>query len=207
MKLKLKKDKLLTQKKAYFILIILFVVGCILGLILPMFLSLDNHELLKTTISSFFNNVMNNEINYQSGITNSLITNYTFLIGVWLLGISIIGIPVVLLLLIYKGFILGFSVSSIIHVYGVKGIIGAFTYIFPGPILLNITTILLTFYAVSFSHKLFRYLFLKESLNFKMIMNKYLKILLISSISFLIVSLSDVYLAPTFMKLFTFLIK
>ena len=110
-------------------------------------------------------NVLNNQINYNVGIKNSLLTNSIFLISIWLFGISLIGLPIVLVLLIYKGFIFGFSVSSIIKVYGIKGIFGAFTYLFPGTILALITTILLCFYSTSFSIKLFRYLFLKENLN------------------------------------------
>jgi len=206
-KFKITKDKLFIQKRVYIILLILLVIGIILGLLYPLFLSIENTDLLNTSVSSFFNNVLNNQVNYQDGITNSLLTNSLFLMSIWLLGISLIGLPIVLVLLVYKGFIFGFSISAIVKVYGFKGIIGALTYVFPGMILSLITTILLCFYSTSFSIKLFRYLFLKENLNFKAIMNKYLKILGISCISFLLVSLSDVYLAPFLMRGFTFLIK
>jgi len=207
MKLKLKKDKLLGQKRIYIILIILLLIGVFLGLLFPFILSTENQELLKTSISTFFNNVRNHQIDYSAGLQNSLISNISFLIGIWLLGISIIALPIVVFLLFYKGFVFGFSVSSIISVYGFKGIVGAFTYVFPGTILSLITTLLLTFYSISFSIKLFRYLFLKENLDFKRIMNRYLKILAICFVAFLIVSLVDVYLAPIIMNLFTFLLK
>jgi len=206
-KFKVTKDKLFFQKRIYIFLLILLLLGIILGLSYPFFLSNENKELLNTSISSFFNNVLNNQVNYNEGLRNSTLTNLAFVVSIWLLGISLIGLPIVLVLLVYKGFIFGFSISSIIKVYGIKGIIGAFTYVFPGTILMLITTILLCFYSTSFSLKLFRYLFLKENLNFKMIMNKYLKILGISCCSVVLVILSDVYLAPVFMKLFTFLIK
>ena len=206
-KFKITKDKLLMQKRIYLVLLVLLAIGIFLGLLSPLFLSIENTEVLKISVTNFFNNVLNNQINYQEGLKNSLLTNFIFLIGIWLLGISLIGFPIVLVLLIYKGFIFGFSISSIIKVYGVKGILGAFTYIFPGTILSLITTVLLCFYSTSFSIKLFKYLFLKENLNFKTIMNKYLKIFGISFVLFLIVSLSDVYLAPVLMKAFTFFLK
>ena len=206
-KFKITKDKLLMQKRIYLVLLILIAIGIFLGLLSPLFLSIENTEVLKISVTNFFNNVLNNQINYQEGLKNSLLTNFIFLIGIWLLGISLVGFPIVLVLLIYKGFIFGFSISSIIKVYGVKGILGAFTYIFPGTILSLITTVLLCFYSTSFSIKLFKYLFLKENLNFKAIMNKYLKIFGISFVLFLIVSLSDVYLAPVLMKAFTFFLK
>lgn len=206
-KIKIKKDKLFIQKKVYIILLTLLIIGTFLGLLYPIFLSGENTELLSSSVTSFFNNVLNNEINYQEGLKNSLLTNSAFILSIWLLGISLIGLPIVLVLLVYKGFIFGFSISSIIKVYGIKGIVGALTYVCPGMILALITTILLCFYSTSFSTKLFRYLFLKENLNFKAIMNKYLKILAISCFSFALVTLSDVYLAPLLMKVFTFLIK
>lgn len=206
-KIRVKRDKLWGQKKVYIVLLIILAVGTLLGFLFPFILSNDSHELLKTSISSFFNNVMNQDIDYHTGIYQSLFANFSFLISVWLLGISVIGLPIVLFLLLYKGFIFGFSISSIIFIYGIKGVPSAFSYVFPGMILLLITTLLLSFYSVAFSIKLFRYLFLKENLNFKMIMNRYLKILLICSFSFLIVSLLDVYVAPIFMNVFTFLLK
>ena len=207
MKLKLKKDKLLGQKKLYVALLCLLVFGALLGILFPLFLSVDDKELLQTSISTFFNNLMNHQLDYATGLQNSLIANFSFLIGVWLFGISIIGVPVVLFLLFYKGFIFGFSFSSIIKVYGVKGILSAVSYVFPGMFLSLIATVLLSFYSISFSIKLFRYLFLKENFNFKFIMNKYLKILGICAGVFLIVSILDVYLAPIVMNLFTFLLK
>lgn len=205
--LKLKKDKLVGQKRLYIALIIILLIGIFLGLIYPWFLSLDNKELLITSIESFFNNVQNENIDYGIGLKNSFLSNLSYLLGIWFLGISIIGLPLIGILLILRGFLFGFSISSIISVYRFKGIIGAFSYIFPSQILSLITIVLLTFYAVSFSFKLFRYLFLKENLNFKPIMNKYLKILGICFISFSIVSLMDAYLQPIIMKLFTFFLK
>jgi len=207
MMLKLKKDKLVGQKRLYIALIIILLIGILLGFIYPWFLSLDNKELLTTSIESFFNNVQNENIDYGIGLSNSFLSNLSYLLGIWFLGISIIGLPVIGLLLMLKGFFFGFSFSSIISIYQFKGVIGAITYVFPSQVISLVTTVLLTFYATSFSFKLFRYLFLKENLNFKPIMNKYLKILGICFLSFCIVSLMDVYLQPIIMKLFTFFLK
>lgn len=205
--LKLKKDKLIAQKRVYIILLILLGIGLFLGLLYPLFLSSDNKELLTTSITSFFNNVANNQIDYATGLKNSFFSNLAFLLGIWLLGISIIGLPVIILLLILKGFTFGFSISSIISIYNWKGIIGAITYVFPTTILNLIITLLLIFYAISFSFKLFRYLFLKENLNFKPIMSKYFKIFLICLASYSVISLLEVYVQPFIMKLFTFFLK
>ncbi len=113
-KMKIKKDKLWGQKKVYMTLIFILILGCFLGILFPFVLSHNNQELLKVSISSFFNNVMNGQLDYHMGLYQSLLSNFLFLVSIWLLGISIIGLPIVVFLLFYKGFIFGFSICSIL---------------------------------------------------------------------------------------------
>ena len=67
--------------------------------------------------------------------------------------------------------------------------------------------LLLSFYSISFSIKLFKSLFLKQTINFRVEMQKYIKILLISLIGIIIVSLYEVFISTYFIKLFTMLLK
>lgn len=206
MKFKFKEDKLLKQKKMYLYLIFIMIIGFIIGIIFPFILDSESLDTLKISVTSFFNNISNNNINYNTGIFNALITNTLYVIGIWLLGISIIGSIIVILNLLFQSFSFGFAIASIIKIYGIKGLIGSIVYCFPGELLSLIITLLLTFYSFSFTIKLFKYLFLKENLNFKLIMNKYVKILFISLTSYIIISILDVYLSPFLMKLFTLLL-
>mgnify|MGYP003295333797 CR=1 FL=1 len=64
-----------------------------------------------------------------------------------------------------------------------------------------------SFYSISFSIKLFKSLFLKQTINFRVVMQKYIKILLISLIGIIIVSLYEVFISTYFIKLFTMLLK
>lgn len=206
MKFKLGRDKLVNQKRMYKFLIAIMIVSMIFGFIFPFFLDQENSNVLSTSITTFFNNINNGEIDYTNGFINTFISNSCYVLAIWLLGISIIGSIFVLLNCSYQAFAFGFSISSIIKIYGIKGIIGSITYIFPGQIFGLIITLLLTFYSISFTIKLFKYLFLKENLNFKMIMNRYVKILLICYVSYVVITISDVYLAPLLMKLFTMIV-
>ncbi len=203
--LKLKKDKLIGQKRLYLVLIIILLIGVLLGLLYPWTLSLENKELLTTSITSFFNNIANDKLDYMMGLKNAILSNLSFLLGIWFLGISILGVPIIAILLMVKGFTFGFSIASMVSIYHFKGVFASILYVFPTQILSLIVALLLTFYATSFSIKLFRYLFLKENLNFKPIMNRYFKIFGICLLSYLIISLMDVYLQPIIMKLFTLL--
>ena len=117
------------------------------------------------------------------------------------------GFPIILGILFIKSFIFGFSISSIVATYKIKGILGAFLYIFPHQIIILILYLLLGFYSLSFCYKLFSHLFLKKTVNFKRGMNKYLKILVISIVASITVTFYEVFLSTYFMKFFTMLLK
>ncbi len=193
----------LEQKKKYIFLIGLAIVGILFGILFAFLLSNKDQLLVESTINNFFNAISHNEINYLEGFQASLLSGILYILIVWLLGISIIGIPIILFLLFVRGFILGFSMGSIIHIYKLKGIIGAFLYIFPHQIINIFYFILLGYYAILFSKKLFEYLFLKKEVGLKKLMRKYLKILIFCLILSLLCTLSETFLSPIFLNFFT----
>lgn len=121
---------------------------------------------------------------------------------IWILGISIIGLPLVIGIFIFKSFITGFSISSIIYTYKLNGVLKTIFHIFPHQIVFLILLLLITFYASSFCIKLFNYLFLKKMINFKEVMHKYLKILLICVIGSIVSSLYEVYVSTYLLNFF-----
>lgn len=191
------------QKKKYVFLIGLAVVGILFGIVFSFILSNSDKLLVESSINNFFNAIEHNEIHYMDGLFSSLFAGLLYIVIVWFLGISIIGIPIILFLLFIKGFIMGFSIGSIISIYKVKGIIGAFLYIFPHHILSIISYILLCYFAIVFSKRLFDYLFLKKEVGLKKLMRKYIKIFLICFVVSILCSLSETFLAPALLKLFT----
>lgn len=202
------KNSILKQKKFYFFLITLMVIGIISGIVFIFFLNESDTKEVVTEITSFFNLIkIDNSIDYGESLINTFIINICYVLIIWLLGISIIGFPIIISILFMKSFIFGFSISSIIKTYGFKGILGAFLYVFPHNLIMLILYLLLGFYSISFCFKLFSYLFLKKNINFKTGMNKYIKILIVSLIITIIVTFYEVFLSTYFMKLFTLLLK
>lgn len=191
-----------SQKKKYIFLLVIVIVGLIFGIVFSQIISKSDKLVVDNTVTNFFSSIEKGSIDYKDGLKSSVLSNILYLSSVWFLGMSVIGLPIVLFLLFIKGFILGFSIGSIIRIYKLKGIIGAFLYIFPHHIICIIISILITFYAVMFSIKLFKYLFLHQEINFKTLMKKYLKILLICFIGFIICSLLETYLSPILINLF-----
>lgn len=201
------KNSINRQKKLYFFLIGLIIISVILGILFWFIISKEDKLLVNDELTSFFISIKDgNNINYLSSFFNSIITNLLYIGLIWLLGLSIIGLPIIIVFIGLKGFIIGFSIVSIIATYGFKGILGSITYIFPHQIIFLFLLILLGFYSISFCIKLFKYLFLKQNINFKDAMRRYIKILLLSSIISIIISIFETFAATYFIKLFTLLI-
>lgn len=198
------KNSILRQKKFYVFLITLMVIGLISGIVFIFFLNDSDKKQICDNINSFFNLVKNSHsINYTKSISNSLFINIGYIVLIWLLGISVIGFPIIIGLLFFKSFVVGFSISSIIMNYGIKGLMGAFLYLFPHQIIMLILYLLISFYSLSFCYKLFTHLFLKRNISFRYGMDKYIKILLVSVGITIAVTLYEVFLSTYFMKLFT----
>lgn len=202
------KNSIIKQKKLYKLIITLMIFGIISGILFIFFINKESKNNALSSIKNFFD-LMNTStgVNYGKSLLNTLINNIGYVLLIWLLGISIIGLPITIILAFMKSFILGFSISSIISCYKIKGILGAFLYIFPHQIIMLFIYLLLSFYSISFSIKLFKSLFLKQNINFRIVMQKYIKILLISLVSSIIISLYEVFISTYFIKLFTMLLK
>ncbi len=201
------KNNIMKQKKLYLFLIGLVIVGIIAGILFWFVINNEDKLLVTKNLNNFFECIKKgNAINYWGSLFNSLVTGLIYIVLIWLLGISIVGLPIILIIITIKSFIVGFSISSIIASYGFKGILGAFVYTFPHQIIFLLLLILLGFYSSSFCFKLFKYLFLKQAINFKDAMRKYFKILIISLIVVLLTSIYETFIATYFIKLFTLLI-
>lgn len=202
------KNHIIRQKKFYVFLIALLVVGFISGAIFVFFLNeTDKKDVIKE-ITTFFNLIKTSTgINYSKSLISTLSISLLYIFLMWLLGISLVGFPIIIGLLFFKSFIVGFSFSSIILTYGIKGVFGAFLYIFPHHIIMLILYLLLGFYSLSFCYKLFSHLFLKQTINFRYGVNRYMKILLLCTIVTILLSLYEVFISTYLMKLFTLLIK
>lgn len=209
MKFNIKKTKnsILKQKKLYLFLIGLMVTGLIAGILFWFVISKEDKLLVTKNLTDFFSCIKEGDsINYGASLLNSVVTSLIYVVLIWLLGISIIGLPIILVMMATKSFIVGFSIVGIISSYGLKGIVGAFVYVFPHQIVFLLLLILLGFYASAFCIKLFKYLFLKQMINFNEAMRKYLKILGISCLSVLVISLFETFISTYLIKFFTLLI-
>lgn len=189
----------LKDKKQFILIFVICIVTFIIGILLPSILNEENRKIIETSLNSFFETIKNNQLKSNELLFKTLTSNIIIDLTIWILGISIIGIPLVILLLGYKSLSIGFTLSCIISTYKLNGIIKALIYIVPNTINLFIFFIL-SYYSISFSLMLFNYLFRKKEYNKKVIVNRYLKLLVISIIILIFTSVIETYVVP---KLFS----
>ena len=194
-------NKLEEQKKIYIFLIIIMLIGLIGGIIYAVILNKSDHNLVTTSLDSFFTSIKNNDIDYKNALINSLIGNISFVTFIFLLGISIIGIPLIIMSLAISSFIFGFSLSSIIYTYHLNGILRAITYLFPHQIITLLMSLFLGFYALYFGMKLFKYLFRGVDINLRNSMKRYLQVYITVLLFFIGCSFLEVFLSPALIKL------
>jgi len=195
------KIKVKIDKNLLVFLFVLGIVGIIAGSIFVTILNNSDKTLVNEHLNTFLNNIKDNKADYLFVLKNNLGTNLIYVLLIWLLGISVIGLPIILIMFFSKVFILGFSIGSIMSCYGVKGTLFALAYVFPGQVLSVIGISLITMYAISFSFKLIYAILKKKTIDFKILINKYFKILIIILLLIVIMNLYDTFVMPNIVKL------
>lgn len=196
------------EKNILIFILITFFLGLILGSLFINFITEDDKKLLVEQLELFLSNVKNltKDVFGIKIFSGEILNNGFQLFIIFVLGISMIGLPVVIIIMFFKGFMLGTTLATIILKYQFKGIIGSFLYVFPCYIFNIIIYIFISFFAVHASIKFLKALFKKDNLNFKSFFGRYLLSFIISMFFMFIVCLLDAYLTPVLLKLFTYII-
>lgn len=117
------KDNVLNNAKSYFIVVIIFVIGIFLGV---MFI---NQAKDKSDIEMYINNYIDETKSLQNGnyfneLQKDIKNNIILVCLLWFAGTTIIGIPIVLGIILFRGFCLGYTIASCVYVLGrIKAII------------------------------------------------------------------------------------
>lgn len=193
-------DLILPNKKINFFITTIMVLGIISGSIFLMMSSETDKVNVITQIETFFKNISNDSIDNGLALKNSLIINYLFVGCIWILGLSMIGIVINIFLTYIKGFLVGFSLSSIFLTYKSKGILACILYTIPVQIINIMVVIILSIYSVMFSLNLLEVINSKNNKT-KLMIKKYFIILILCIILSFISSLLEVYLFPNLLKL------
>ena len=189
------------NKKLSYCMAIITVVSLISGIMFTFILKESDYNKVTESLNTFMESVINNELNYGLSLKSNLVTNIIYVFIIWGLGISFIGLPIILFLYFIKVFSIGFTISSIMLNYGLKGLVYSFIYIFPHNILNVFIFGFLSLYSVIYSFRLSSSFFKKESIDFKPILNKHKYVLLVALLGVIITSLYGTYIMPYMLKI------
>lgn len=111
--------------RTYFILIIIFLLGLIIGLIVVNNSSEEQETEITNYINTFITELKNgSKLDYFKLLKNSFGNNLFLVIILWFMSLAVIGIPAVYGMVGYKGFCMGYTISSIVMTLGTgKGIV------------------------------------------------------------------------------------
>jgi len=111
------KDDVLNNAKSYFIVFVIFIIGLFLGV---MFINQTGD---KSEIENYINTYIDETKSIQNGnyfleLQKDVKKNIILVILLWFAGTTIIGLPIVLGIILFRGFCLGYTIASCVYVLG-----------------------------------------------------------------------------------------
>ena len=203
--MKMVMDKLLNNikfdKKYVLFSLIITIIGIITGSLFIVILNTADKTIIIEYISDFINSFKSDGYNYMEYLKNILISNYAVLFLLSIFGFSFFFSFLNIIILFYKSFVIGFSLSSFILVYKFKGILLSIVYLFPHYIINILIFAILTAFTLKISLVMIKYIIKKKEVNMRKYFNKYLYILILLSIVLFLTSMYEIFIIPYLFKL------
>ena len=189
------------DKRYVLFCLILVILGIVCGSLFIVILNSSDKSLVIEYIETFIDTIKNNNFNYIDTLKNTLIINYLVIFIISILGFTYFLAPLNILILFYKSFVIGFSLSSFILVYKIKGLLLSIIYIFPHLIINILLFSLLIAFTLKLSIKMINSIIKKKDVNMRVYFNKYLYTGLFIFIVLTISSLYENFVSPYLLKL------
>ena len=189
------------DKRYVLFCLILVILGIVCGSLFIIILNSSDKSLVIEYIETFIDTIKNNNFNYIDTLKNTLIINYLVIVIISILGFTYFLVPLNILILFYKSFVIGFSLSSFILVYKIKGLLLSIVYIFPHLIINILLFSLLIAFTLKLSIKMINSIIKKKNINMRVYFNKYLYTELFIFIVLTITSLYESFASPFLLKL------
>lgn len=193
-------NHLAKNKREYIIILILFIIGIFSGVLFINNVKEEQFRNISNYINTFIEKIKNIEsINSLQLLKASLWQNIGVALLIGFFGTTVIGIPVVFGLIIYKGFCLGYTISSCIAVLGTsKGL----AFLLSNLLLQNVI-IIPTIIAIAVSgFKLYKSILKdKRKENIKLEIIRHILFCAIMTMMLVIASLIEVFISNNMLKM------
>lgn len=193
-------DNIYHNLKSYIIVTIIFLIGIVAGVIFINHINDGQKSEISNYIHNFITSLKGNyEINRGELLKNSLTENFKLTLSMWFIGSTVIGVPIVLGIVLYRGFCIGYTISSAIAVLGMqKGVIFSFSSILIQniiviPVLLALAVSGMKLYASIMKDKR------RENIKVEIIRHTIISIMLF--LVLVIASLAEVYLSSSLLTM------
>lgn len=188
----------------YTIVTAFFLTGIITGSVLLRLM--DENELaeLYTAVSYYIDLLKNDSFEALKPLEllrASYQKDILFLLIIWLLGLLWMGSPFILVVLVLKGFALGFTVGFLVKNFALKGLIFCFAAVLPHNILLIPAYIIAAVTAASFSIIKFKDRLAKKHADKNHFFQQYNLMMFLIFLVILAGGLVEAYITPVFMRL------
>mgnify|MGYP002625703464 FL=1 len=134
------------KSKLFKTLFFIFLFGIVCGIISYIFMNKDS---VNNNVVNYIKLISGNDYNYLNGFIMNLYNDFKFYSLIWIFGIIFICSIFIPILIIFKGISIGFSISTIIYTFKIKGILYSVILMLPN-ILKCIIFILLSYSSISF---------------------------------------------------------
>lgn len=115
----------------YFIIILFFSIGLAVGGFTIKSLGSGDKQELLAYMNSFFKIYSGESVSGFTVFMQSAKNNFFSILIIWILSLTIIGVPALLIVIGFRGFILGFSIGFFIEGMGLKGLVFSLVGIIP----------------------------------------------------------------------------
>lgn len=118
--------------KQYTIISILFFIGILIGVIFVNQQTIEAKQEMENSFISVIESLKNGyEVDFNSLLRSVVIENVLIAFFIWFMGCMVIGIYVVYGIVVFRGFTLGYTISSILFTFGIgKGVLFCFLTLF-----------------------------------------------------------------------------
>lgn len=193
--------KKLIDKRIIKTLVIVFVLGFIGGILFLILTNKLDKLIIKNEIEEYFNLYKDNKIIGLDNLINSFKNNITYITIILVSNIVFVLCPLTYFVNFYKGFLIGFLMSSIILNFKFKGIFYSLLVLIPHQLLMNLLIIIYSSIMIKFAFKLFNAYKNKENINIRLFTEKILILFMGALFITLISSLLEIYLNSIIMRL------
>lgn len=180
---------------------VLFVIGVVIGAIAVNSLGYTLKGQLLGYLKEFLTVLTQpDKVQPTVALKNALWNNGRLIMVICFSGLVVIGIPLILVSVVFKGFVIGFTVAFLVQEMGIKGVILAFAAVLPQNLFAVPIVIILSSVALSFALLIIRKRFFDKTKRIRINIGRYLILETFWGLLLMVTSLIEVYISPVFMK-------